>query len=106
DSDYMSPQQDLAFDGTGKIIDAQYVLPLGVNIDVIFTEFWLGVTPKLTGNSEFGLYVEGKSDLEWSPDDGVPGLLYQALTPVPGSGLAAMQTDVSFVIDFELWQPS
>ncbi|MCB9663083.1 MAG: hypothetical protein H6732_03150 [Alphaproteobacteria bacterium] len=104
--DYTSPTQPLVFDGTGKVIDAQYVLPLGFDIDVIIAEFWLGVTPKLTGNSEFGLYVEGLSDIEWSPDDGQAGLLYHDITPVPGSGLAAVQTDVSFVIDFELYQPS
>lgn len=102
--EYRSTTEQLVFSGIGNVIDAEYVLPFGANLDVIIAEFWVGVTVKLTGDAEFGLYVEGQSDVTWRTDDGRPGVLYHEIEPIPGSGLAAMRTDVGFSIVFDVWE--
>lgn len=102
--EYYSEPAEVVFDGRGVVVDAEYQLPFGTTLDVIIAEFWIGVTVKLTGDAEFALYVEGQSDISWSTDDNLPGLLYHTLTPLAGSGLAALKTSVGFTITFDLWE--
>lgn len=104
--EFHSTTEQIVFDGVGRVIDAEYTIPFGAQLDVILAEFWIGVTVTLTGNAEFGLYVEGTSDIQWSNDDGEPGVLYHDIEPLEGSGLAAMQTDVAFNITFDVYEGS
>ncbi|MCB9680230.1 MAG: choice-of-anchor D domain-containing protein [Alphaproteobacteria bacterium] len=100
---FESTREPIVFDGTGTVIDAEYSIPIGAGLDLIVAEFWVGVSITLSGNALFRLQVEGESYLHWSNDDSENGLLLHAIEPLAGEGLAAMQTDVSFDVSFEIW---
>ncbi len=102
--EYFSEPASVVFDGRAVVVDAEYMLPFGTQLDLIIFEFWIGVTVRLVGDAQFALYVEGQSDLSWSADDNLAGVLYHTLTPLAGSGLAALKTSVGFYITFDLWE--
>lgn len=104
--EYTSEPAQVKFEGKGKVIDAEYVLPFGTDLDVIIAEFWVGVTVRLTGDAEFALYLEGESNLSWNADDQLPGVLFHRLDPLPGSGIAGLKTSVGFDITFDVWEGS
>lgn len=102
--EYASEPQPVKLEGKGAVIDKTYTLPFGTSLDVIIAEFWVGVTVKLVGDAEFGLYLEGLSNLTWSGDDGLAGVLYHVLEPLEGSGLAGLKTLVQFNITFDVFE--
>lgn len=101
-TEFTSDQQDITYDGTGTAVDSKFIIPLGVDLDIIIAQFWVGVTITLRGNAEFGLYVEGTSDLRWDNEDGIPGLIYQDIQPLAGSGLAALKAVAGLDVSFDI----
>jgi hypothetical protein len=100
--EYASEPQPITLQGRGAAIDQTYTLPFGTSLDVIIAEFWVGVTVKLVGDAEFGLYLEGLSNLSWATDDGLPGALFHNLEPLANSGIGALKTLVQFDITFDV----
>lgn len=101
-TEFTSDQQDITYDGTGTAVNSTYVVPIGVDLDIIIAQFCVGVTLTLRGNAEFGLYVEGTSDLKWDNEDGAPGLIYQDIEPLAGSGLAALKAVAGLEVTFDI----
>lgn len=101
-TEYTSDTQQITYDGVGTAVNSTFVIPIGVDLDIIIAQFWVGVTLTLRGNAEFGLYVEGTSDLNWDNEDGIPGLVYQTITPLAGSGVAALKAVAGLDVSFDI----
>lgn len=102
--DFSSETELLTFRAMHPVVDQGYNFPIGLDLDLIFDTYWIGVEITLEGLANFGLVMEGESHIDWSTRDGNDGVVYQTIEPLEGGNSIGIEGEANFRVNFDIRQ--
>jgi MYXO-CTERM domain-containing protein len=96
----------LTFEARHPVVDQNYVFPVGLDLDLIFAQYWVGVELSLEGLATFGLVMEGESNIYWDTRDGNDGVVYQKIEPLTGANSIGVMGEANFLVSFDIREGS
>jgi MYXO-CTERM domain-containing protein len=100
--DFSSEPELLTFRAQHPVVDQGFNFPIGLELDLIFDTYWIGVDITLEGLANFGLIMEGRSEIDWSSRDGNDGVVYQTIEPLTGGNSIGITGEANFRVSFDI----